>query len=197
MTADPRFAELVSLACHDLRTPLATVYGFARTLARLDGLEEPASRYVEMIDAASVQLSELLDALHTVSRIERGRYEPAPRALDTLALVRAAAERVGSERVSVAGDGGRVVVDPEDCQRALASLSLAALRHGPVERVELSARGEAIALAPVTAAARPIVVGEQMRDLGAAVAVRVVSALGGSVDLEGETLLVRLPAERG
>ena len=29
---DSRFPRLVSLACHDLRTPLATIYGFARTL---------------------------------------------------------------------------------------------------------------------------------------------------------------------
>ena len=27
MTDDKRFAQLVSLACHDLRTPLATVFG--------------------------------------------------------------------------------------------------------------------------------------------------------------------------
>jgi signal transduction histidine kinase len=31
--------KLVSLACHDLRTPLATVYGFARTITRADGLD--------------------------------------------------------------------------------------------------------------------------------------------------------------
>ena len=35
--------------------------------------------------------------------------------------------------------------------------------------------------------------GDELRDLGAAVAVRVVEALGGSVDLDGETLTVRLP----
>jgi hypothetical protein len=37
------------------------------------------------------------------------------------------------------------------------------------------------------------VLGEELRDLGAAVAVRVVRALGGSVDLDGDTLTVRLP----
>ena len=33
------FAQLVSLACHDLRTPLATATGFAHTLQRLDSLD--------------------------------------------------------------------------------------------------------------------------------------------------------------
>jgi hypothetical protein len=37
------------------------------------------------------------------------------------------------------------------------------------------------------------VLGEELRDLGAAVAVRVVHALGGSVALDGETLTVKLP----
>src|SRR5437870_1213253 len=35
---DNRFPRLVSLACHDLRTPLATVYGFARTRTRVRAL---------------------------------------------------------------------------------------------------------------------------------------------------------------
>ena len=59
MPPDSRFPALVSIACHDLRAPLAVVYGFASTLARAD-LEPPADRYVEMIGAASEQLDELL-----------------------------------------------------------------------------------------------------------------------------------------
>jgi hypothetical protein len=38
-----------------------------------------------------------------------------------------------------------------------------------------------------------VVLGEELRDLGAAVAVRVVRALGGSVELDGDTLTVKLP----
>jgi signal transduction histidine kinase len=66
------FAELVSLACHDLRTPLATVHGFARTLRRIDGVGETALRYAEMIAAASGQLAELIETLALVARIEAG-----------------------------------------------------------------------------------------------------------------------------
>ena len=62
-TEDTEFARLVMLACHDLRTPLATVLGFTQTLTRLDQFEEPASRYLEMIGAASGQLGELVDEL--------------------------------------------------------------------------------------------------------------------------------------
>ena len=46
----------------------------------------------------------------------------------------------------------------------------------------------------MTAAAAPIVLGETAKDLGAAVAVRLVRALGGEVALDGERLTVTLPS---
>src|SRR5687768_2230369 len=74
---DTSFARLVSLACHDLRTPLATVLGFARTLGRTGDLEPPADRYVELIDLAAGQMSDLLDDLSLAARIETGRWDPS------------------------------------------------------------------------------------------------------------------------
>jgi hypothetical protein len=44
----------------------------------------------------------------------------------------------------------------------------------------------------VTHASARVALGEDLRDLGAAVAVRLVAALGGSVSLDGETLTIRL-----
>jgi two-component system response regulator RegX3 len=66
---DARFALVVSLACHDLRTPLATVSGFAKTLTRLENVGEPAGRYLGMIEAASEQLADLLDDLALAARV--------------------------------------------------------------------------------------------------------------------------------
>jgi signal transduction histidine kinase len=99
LSGDADFARLVSLACHDLRTPLATVHGFARTLANGGQLEPPNDRYVEMIEAASAQLAELLDELSLAARIADGRYDPVLRAADTLELAQAAAARLGADRV--------------------------------------------------------------------------------------------------
>ncbi|HXV58742.1 MAG TPA: histidine kinase dimerization/phospho-acceptor domain-containing protein, partial [Gaiellaceae bacterium] len=62
MTKDIRLADLVSVGCHDILTPLATVYGFSRTLERQE-LEAPADRYVEMIAAAATQIGELVEQL--------------------------------------------------------------------------------------------------------------------------------------
>ena len=192
MTEDNQFARLVMLACHDLRTPLATVHGFAHTLARLGELEEPASRYVEMIGAASQQIGDLVDEVLLGARIEAGRYEPVRKELDTLELARAAVTRLGEERVEVDGEGAVVEVDAEATKRAVAALARCALRHGGLEQVRLTARGQELDLAPVTAASAPVVLGEDLRDLGAAVAVRQLRSQGGSVALDGETLRIRL-----
>ena len=187
------FPRLVSLAAHDLRTPLATIHGFAQTLVRMGDLGEPKQRYMEMIDSAALQLAELLDELGVAARIEGGRYEPALRRVDTLELARAAAEQLGEERVVVVGEGGEVEVDLEAVERGVAALAQAALRHGGLEQVELRVDGATIAISPVTASSGPVLLGEELRDLGAAVAVIVIRALRGSVSLDGDTLAVKLP----
>jgi signal transduction histidine kinase len=190
---DTSFARLVSLAAHDLRTPLATINGFAQTLVRMGGLEEPKDRYVEMIAAASSQLADLLDELGLAARIEAGRYEPNLQEVDTLELARGAAADLGEERVGVGGVGGTVRVDVDATQRGLSALARCALRHGGLERVDLRAAGTQVTIAPVTAASAPVLLGRDLRDLGAAVAVRLVEALGGSVSVDGGTAVVRLP----
>jgi signal transduction histidine kinase len=192
VSEDTAFARLVSLACHDLRTPLATVHGFATTLARAGDLEPPADRYVEMIDAASAQIAELIDELSLAARIESDRYDPTPREADTLELAQAAAARLGEERVRVSGSGAALETDAEAVERGLAALFQSALRHGGLDSVEVEVEGPEVRLSVVTASAAPVVLGDDLRDLGAAVAVRLVRRLGGSVAVEGETLTVRL-----
>jgi signal transduction histidine kinase len=191
--SDPSFSRLVSLAAHDLRTPLATIHGFAQTLVRMGDLGEPKQRYLEMIDAASRQLAELLEELGTAARIEDRRYEPSLQPVDTFELANEAVEQLGAERVRVSGTGAEVRVDPEPTARGISALAQAALRHGGLDEVDLRVDGVALTISPVTPASAPVVLGEELRDLGAAVAVRVVRALGGSVELDGETLTVRLP----
>jgi signal transduction histidine kinase len=193
VTENSSFPKLVSLAAHDLRTPLATVSGFAKTLIRTGDLDEPASRYVEMIDAASAQMVELLDELGLAARIESGRYQPSLREADTLDFVRAAAALLGEERVRVDGEGGTVRVDYEATERAVAALAQCALRHGGLQAVDVVATGPEVTITPITPASAPVVLGEDLRDLGAAVAVLLVRTLGGSVELDGETLHVRFP----
>jgi signal transduction histidine kinase len=182
---DTSFARLTSLAVHDLRTPLATIFGFARTMQRGVELEPPVSRYVEMIIAASEQLTELLEQLGLAARIAGDRYEPVLAEVDTLELARAAVP-------DVEGTGATITTDPPTIQRALSSLAECARRHGGVDAVSLHVDGAELTLAPVTRAAAPVIMGEELKDLGAAVAVRSIRALSGSVELVGDELRIRL-----
>src|SRR5256885_8335376 len=112
VTEESTFPQLVSLAAHDLRTPLATVSGFAKTLIRTEALEDPASRYVEIIEAAAGQMVELLDELGLAARIEAGPYPPNLREADTLALAREAAAPLRGERGPGGGAGRGVPLRP-------------------------------------------------------------------------------------
>jgi signal transduction histidine kinase len=192
VAAESSFAKLVSLACHDVRTPLATVHGFVKTIERTVELEPPADRYLEMIGQASVQMTELLEELSLAARIESGRYEPVLRETDTLDLARSAQARLGEDRVTVSGHGTAVTTDVDPLARGVSALVQSALRHGGLDVVEVVVRGPELDVSPVTPGSAQVVLGEDLRDLGAAVAVRLIASLGGSVSLAGETLTIRL-----
>ena len=192
MADDTSFAKLVTLACHDVRTPLATVHGFIKTLERMAELEPPADRYVDMIGQASEQMAGLLDALSLAARIEGGRYDPVLRDVETLELARSAQERLGDDRVRVSGEGAAISTDKDAADQAVSALVRCALRHGGLEEVTVVVRGSELEVSPVTAASARVVLGEDLRDLGAAVAVRAIAALGGSVSVDGETLTIKL-----
>jgi signal transduction histidine kinase len=189
-SSEDTFARLVSLAVHDLRTPLATVSGFARTLQRTS-LGDPTDRYVEMMVAASSQLAELLDEVGLVSRIESGRWEPNVQEVDSLELAREALADLEGARVE--GEGATVRVDRDAAAMSLRQLATCALRHGGLDELNVTAAGRELTIAPITEGAAPIVLGEQARDLGALIAGLILPALGGSRELDGDRLVVRLP----
>jgi signal transduction histidine kinase len=80
------------------------VQGFAKTMVRLEQLEEEKlKRYLGLIDSASDELASLLELLSLAARIEGGRYEPVTREADSLELAPAGAT----------GTGATVLVEPD------------------------------------------------------------------------------------
>jgi signal transduction histidine kinase len=193
VATEPTFAQLVSLACHDLRTPLATASGFANTLERLDDLAPPADRYAEMIGAASAQMAELLDLLGAAARIEAGRFEAQLREFDSRELVDSAVKRLGEE-ATADGAGAQVTVDAAWVETALAALGECIRRHGALDQVAYTVDGRKVAIGPVREGVGAIALGDDLKDFGAAVATRVLTAIGAELEVDGERLIVRLPA---
>lgn len=175
-----------------MRTPLATVHGFVKTLSRTVELDPPADRYVEMIAAASAQIAELLDELSLAARIEGARYEPVLRETDTLELAQAAAERLGDDRVHVSGAGATIETDRASVDRGVSALVQAALRHGGLDEVDVAVAGRELRVTPITDSSARVVLGQELRDLGAAVAVRLLESLGAELAVADRTLTIRL-----
>jgi signal transduction histidine kinase len=182
---DTSFARLASLAIHDLRTPLATIYGFARTLDSAALPDEKQARYVEMIIAAARQMTGLLEEIGLAARIVGERYDAARVEVDTLELARTAVP-------SADGSGTTIETDPEALGRALASFVDCARKHGGGRDVALHVDGATFVVEPVTEGAAPVLTGEELKDLGAAVAQLTVRALGGTAEVADGRLTVRL-----
>jgi virulence-associated protein VagC len=147
-----------------------------------------------MIGTASSQIDELVDQLRLVARIEAGKYEPTVVERDSLELAGEAAARLEEGRVEVSGRGAPVIVDPEPTARALSQLARAAARFGGHDSVTLAVDGPELVVSPLSAAARPVVLGEDPRELAAPAAGVLIRALGGSLEARGETLVIRLPS---
>jgi signal transduction histidine kinase len=192
--ASQTFAQLVSLACHDLRTPLATASGFASTLQRLDDIGQPGERYAEMIGAAADQMAALLDLLSAAARVEDDRFEPQHQPTNVREVADAAAQRLPEGAASVGGEGAAVEIDPNWAAVSVAALAEAARRHGGLKEIKLAVDGTAVEISPIVDGAGQVATGEELRDFAAAVGMRVLHAAGAEVELAGDRLLVRFPS---
>ena len=133
--------DFVSVASHELRTPISVVHGIAATLhARVDDLQnDQVHALLSQLVVQTDRLRDLADQLLDLSRIESGgaagpseQFDPRERLEDLLARV--AGDRADDVQLLVER-GGAVVTDPVAFDRVAANLILNALRYGepPVE----------------------------------------------------------------
>ena len=146
--ADRRKNDFVSIASHELRTPISVVHGIAGTLhARIGELrDDQVHALLGTLVQQTDRLRDLADQLLDLSRLESGtatgpaeRFRPRER-IDEL-VPRIAADCVDQVHVSI-DPGCEIVADPIAVERVVANLILNALRYGepPVEvRVETGA----------------------------------------------------------
>lgn len=135
--------EFLSMASHELKTPLTTLKGVTHLLSR--HLSQSNLDHVRLVGYAGrlqgqlERLEQLVNDLLDASRIQRGRLELRPEpcdlreiAWDVLLRCQEAAERNDRHRLTIsAPDPVRAVVDPDRIDQVLSNLVTNALKYSP------------------------------------------------------------------
>lgn len=86
---DKAKTEFVSLASHQLRTPLATINWYLEELLRQGkNFTEKQTTYVKEVYAASKRMVDLINALLNTSRLELGTFVVEPEEIDLITLIK-------------------------------------------------------------------------------------------------------------
>jgi PAS domain S-box-containing protein len=144
LTAERRVDELkadfLATASHELRTPVAAVYGAAMTLMRTDYVlgEEARTRLLEIIASESDRLTRIVDDVLWASRVDSGRLTLAIDRFDAAQLatgIVAAARAHLPVGVTVRFETGQslpaVAGDPDKVRQVLANLLDNAVKYSP------------------------------------------------------------------
>jgi signal transduction histidine kinase len=133
--------QLVAAASHDLRTPLASLRLLVESIDDGVATGETRERYLREIRTHVGVLSDLVDDLFELSRIEAGEISWTMRQIElgalideTVAAMRAQADARGVRVAAELPSGGLVAsADAEKVQRVLFNLIQNAIRHTPAD----------------------------------------------------------------
>ncbi len=135
--------EFLSIASHELKTPMTTIQGYVQVLRRRASQEyvdrTALIRVVDVINDQTKRMNRLVDELLDVSRIEAGRLEVRHEVVDLEELLTQVVEQqqMTSERITirlrVAEDAAhlRVMGDEARLQQVVLNLLSNALKYSP------------------------------------------------------------------
>jgi two-component system, OmpR family, phosphate regulon sensor histidine kinase PhoR len=131
--------DFVANVSHELKTPLTSISGYAETLVNDTPEAEIRRRFLGVILTNAQRMQRLVDDLLDLSRIESGRWQPAPESLDaaqvardswSLLAGRASGRQIQFETVIDPG-GEQVYADLDALRQVLSNLFDNALRYTP------------------------------------------------------------------
>jgi len=143
--------DFVANASHELRTPAAGIKALAEAL-QAGAMEDPerGPEFAGQIVDAADRLTEILDDMLTLTRVERGARMLEPKMTDVGAAledaadqVRPAADQKGVGVTVECDEGDRVYADPDSLQTLLLNLLDNAVKYTP-EGGTVTARGREV-----------------------------------------------------
>jgi len=203
-------SQLLGMAAHDLRNPLAAIAGYAAFLFEEPSLPDEARSFVASIRDRSTFMARLVDDLLDVSELESGAVRLRRAAVDGFGFAEevVAREAVAGSRKDIAlhleqaGVRGVIFADASKLEQVLVNLVGNAIKYSPrgsavivrltgtdeALRLEIIDQGQGIPEREQIALFRPFwktsvrgTEGEQSTGLGLAIVARLVEAHGGSI----------------
>jgi len=211
---EARKDRFLSLAAHELKTPLTSIKGFAYSLSRrIEKGETADPRTVEILERQAERLHGLLEEMLEVSRLEMQRFVLHQEPCELGELVESALRSV--RRLGADGDihvesGGQLplLADRERIERTIGALALRARSFGTPLTVKLLRDGEHAELRVSWAGARLTTheraqafearweeaqPGRQGLGMALFIARHAVALHGGELRADPDTLVLRLP----
>ncbi|MCW2925338.1 MAG: two-component sensor histidine kinase [Thermoleophilia bacterium] len=185
-------------ACHELRSPLAVVYGFARMLEGSNNIDEAATaKYVGQIVRSAERLDHMLDDLSKIGRIAASRLHPQTEHVPLRSIVDdLCATSTNEGRLSVdPGADVSVRADPAWLTEALqATVDGLCFEEGIDVRITWRHLPHEVQLHVVPNSSFPMIdVEPEKSGLGVSLARMRIVAMGGSFEGSGDRIVVTLP----
>lgn len=147
--------DFVSMAAHELRSPLTVIRGYVNMIEGDTTVGEGSRKYLKLIDHFAQQLNTLITDILDVAKLQEGRMSFAPKPLDVSEII---ADVVESFRKPAADKGLQVfyektplpaiMVDPDRFRQVMINFVGNAVKYTPKGEVRViaSATGDALAI---------------------------------------------------
>ena len=131
--------DFVATISHELRTPMAAVYGAAETLLRREGELTPEQnrQLVQMIAAQAARLSQITEEVLLTNQLDRGELRIEREPVDVADVVRRTVETMESQlpdpvevELDVPTELGAASADPDRIQQVIVNLLDNAAKYG-------------------------------------------------------------------
>jgi len=135
--------DFLATASHELKTPLAAVYGAAKSLAARDHDEDVKGQLLDVIEIESARLAGVLERILLASELESDRISILREQVDPVSCARRAVEAVASShqgRVELRVSDGVPLIESDSgrVRNVLANLVDNAVKYSNGGRVELA-----------------------------------------------------------